>query len=64
MNYLAPVYNFLSGVNQLPYDNKKIILNVNKKIHVRWVRVTTAWRVLRLRMEETPSSFGGKLRIY
>jgi hypothetical protein len=26
--------------------------------------VTTAWRVLRLRMEETPFSFGGKLRIY
>jgi hypothetical protein len=26
--------------------------------------VTTAWRVLRLRMEETPSSFGGQLRIY
>jgi hypothetical protein len=26
--------------------------------------VTTAWRVLRLRMEETPSSYGGKLRIY
>jgi hypothetical protein len=26
--------------------------------------VTTAWRVLRLRIEETPSSFGGKLRIY
>jgi hypothetical protein len=25
--------------------------------------VTTAWRVLRLRMEETPSSFGGYLRI-
>jgi hypothetical protein len=25
--------------------------------------VTTAWRVLRLRMEETPSSFGGKLQI-
>jgi hypothetical protein len=26
--------------------------------------VTTAWRVLRLRMEETPSSYEGKLRIY
>jgi hypothetical protein len=26
--------------------------------------VTTAWRVLRVRMEETPSSFGGQLRIY
>jgi hypothetical protein len=26
--------------------------------------VTTAWRVLRLRMEETPSSYGGKLQIY
>jgi hypothetical protein len=26
--------------------------------------VTMAWRVLRLRMEETPSSFGGKLQIY
>jgi hypothetical protein len=26
--------------------------------------VTTAWCVLRLRMEETPSSFGGWLRIY
>jgi hypothetical protein len=26
--------------------------------------VTTAWRVLRLQMEETPSSYGGKLRIY
>jgi hypothetical protein len=26
--------------------------------------VTTAWRVLRLRMEETASSYGGKLRIY
>jgi hypothetical protein len=26
--------------------------------------VTTAWRVLRLQMEETPSSFGGQLRIY
>jgi hypothetical protein len=26
--------------------------------------VTTAWRVLRLRMEETPSRFGGKLRTY
>jgi hypothetical protein len=26
--------------------------------------VTTAWRVLRLRMEETHSSFGGKLRKY
>jgi hypothetical protein len=26
--------------------------------------VTTAWRVLRLRMEEAPSSYGGKLRIY
>jgi hypothetical protein len=26
--------------------------------------VTTARRVLRLRMEETPSSFGGQLRIY
>jgi hypothetical protein len=25
---------------------------------------TTAWRVLRLRMEETPSSYGGQLRIY
>jgi hypothetical protein len=26
--------------------------------------VATACRVLRLRMEETPSSYGGKLRIY
>jgi hypothetical protein len=26
--------------------------------------ITTAWRVLRLRMEETPSRYGGKLRIY
>jgi hypothetical protein len=26
--------------------------------------VTTAWRILRLQMEETPSSFGGKLQIY
>jgi hypothetical protein len=26
--------------------------------------VTTAWRVLRLRMEDTPYSFGGQLRIY
>jgi hypothetical protein len=26
--------------------------------------VTTAWHVLRLWMEETPSSFGGQLRIY
>jgi hypothetical protein len=26
--------------------------------------VTTAWRILRLWMEETPSSFGGQLRIY
>jgi hypothetical protein len=26
--------------------------------------VTTAWRVFRLRMEETPSSYGGKLRMY
>jgi hypothetical protein len=26
--------------------------------------VTTAWCVLRLRMEETPSSYGGQLRIY
>jgi hypothetical protein len=26
--------------------------------------VTTAWRVLWLRMEETPSSYGGQLRIY
>jgi hypothetical protein len=26
--------------------------------------VTTAWRVLRLRMEETPYSFGVQLRIY
>jgi hypothetical protein len=26
--------------------------------------VTTAWRVLRLRMEETPPSFAGQLRIY
>jgi hypothetical protein len=26
--------------------------------------VTTAWRVLRLRMEETPSRCGGYLRIY
>jgi hypothetical protein len=32
--------------------------------HVRWVPVTTAWRVLRLRMEETPYSFGGQLQIY
>jgi hypothetical protein len=26
--------------------------------------VTTAWRILRLRMEETPSKYGEKLRIY
>jgi hypothetical protein len=26
--------------------------------------VTMAWRVLRLRMEETPFSYGGQLRIY
>jgi hypothetical protein len=26
--------------------------------------VNTAWRVLRLRMDETPSSYGGQLRIY
>jgi hypothetical protein len=26
--------------------------------------VTMAWRVLRLRMEETPYSYGGKLQIY
>jgi hypothetical protein len=26
--------------------------------------VTTAWRVLRLRMEEAPSTYGGWLRIY
>jgi hypothetical protein len=32
---LAPVYNFLSGVKQLPYDNIKIILKVNKKITMR-----------------------------
>jgi hypothetical protein len=31
MNYLAPVYNFLSGVNQLPYNNIKIILKVNTR---------------------------------
>jgi hypothetical protein len=29
-----------------------------------WSLVTTAWRVLRLRMEKTPSNYGGKLRIY
>jgi hypothetical protein len=27
--------------------------------HVNWVLVTTAWRVLRLRMEETASRYGG-----
>jgi hypothetical protein len=26
--------------------------------------VATAWRVLRLQMEETPSRYGGKQRIY
>jgi hypothetical protein len=26
--------------------------------------VTTAWRVLRLRMEKTPSGYGEELRIY
>jgi hypothetical protein len=26
--------------------------------------VIMAWRVVRLRMEETPSSFGGQLRVY
>jgi hypothetical protein len=29
-----------------------------------WSLVTTAWHVLRLRMEETPSRYGGWLQIY
>jgi len=28
-------------------------------LHVTWVPVTTAWRILRLRMEETASRYGG-----
>jgi hypothetical protein len=35
MNYLAPVCSSFSGVNQLPYNNIKIILKVNKKIIMR-----------------------------
>jgi hypothetical protein len=46
MNYLASVYNFLSGANQLPYDNIKIILKVNKKIttHIASVHPTACDR--------------------
>jgi len=32
--------------------------------NVTWVPVTAAWRVVILRMEETASRYGGKLRIY
>jgi uncharacterized cysteine cluster protein YcgN (CxxCxxCC family) len=32
---------------------------VTKKDHVRWVPVTTAWRVLGLRMEEQPPAVEG-----
>jgi hypothetical protein len=39
----------------------RIIIIKPLDFHVTWVPVTTAWRILRLRMEETASREGGQL---
>jgi hypothetical protein len=41
-----------------------IILETQTRTMLGGSLVTTVWRVLRLRMEEAPYSFGGQLRIY
>jgi len=37
----------------------KVIVNVLKNVHVLWVPVTTAWRVLGLRLEDTAFRYEG-----
>jgi hypothetical protein len=45
-------------------NHSESIKSINYMTMLGGSLVTTSWRVLRLRLEETPSSFGGKLRIY
>jgi hypothetical protein len=52
----------MSGTNIMELYRR--ISEANFARHFMWVPVTTAWRVLRLRMEETASSYGGQLRMY
>jgi hypothetical protein len=48
------VLNYLSTGTTLHFN-----MYITHKSMLGGSLVTTAWRVLRLRMEETPSSFGG-----
>jgi hypothetical protein len=56
---LVPILSQINPIHTIPSYLSKIHFNI-----VRWSLATTAWRALRLRMEETPSRYGGWLRIY
>jgi hypothetical protein len=53
---INPFYVYFTG---LIYQRKVIVDIVNFQSMLRGSLFTTAWRVLRLRMEETASRYGG-----
>jgi hypothetical protein len=57
------VWQFISG-KVMKYCYKRNCTSTFNKVHVIWVPLTTAWRILELRKEETDSRYGGQLRIY
>jgi hypothetical protein len=56
-NYLFFFYNFIDVGDH--YIDRTYIFTFASDVHMLGgTHVTTAWRVLRLRMEETPSKYG------
>jgi len=75
--YLQMGHNFLLGISYTGYSSSslrfcsrwqiccdRLLTNPRFVLYVKWVPVTTAWRVFRLRMEETASRYGGWLRLH
>jgi hypothetical protein len=56
---IYPIYYVNDFVVNKTFLNLKIVYIYIYYVHVRWVPVTTAWRVLGLRMEEQPPAMEG-----